>query len=524
MAKSKSFFGLRRGSTKAFTFQVLNGGQITKDRVSDVKNPRTRAQMAQRMIMATAGSAYKHMRPIIDHAFEGISYGQKSYSEFMRLNVHDMVEDVRGDLGQFSYNPYGDERIYPSPYIMSRGSLKYNSALAAFYEEQNTVNVQLPTLATDDEKPSVSEQAAAWGLRLGDVLTFPFIYQTSVNNTWEFGYLRIIFRKETDSDFNVATFPECFDINSSLPVYITGYIQSNFVIQLETAVNAELDVFGTTILSRKSNNRWLRSNASIIFPGSPINNPTAAQALATYPVGTNYILNGANIRGGGIAPDNRLRIVNRMTSLFPIHEETYYEYPDNEVPVCSFNRMPLPGEIAGHLKFILDVAGEAVTLPVSYDPRIESYSIQTNDGGLQLQLRGLTMYATNTGDIFNIWDVDLDGQHRRGNTSIEKEGYLSMAVPAFGIGDGRQLICYYFINSQQSGMYVCSDDNVPKYYDPNTQQITTETWSDDNSQLARLVTEIFKMEFVENPVNGTLDNHDIEGEIQPSFNFYNDMI
>ena len=48
MAKSKSFFGLRRGSTKSLTFQVLDGVQITKDRVSEVKNPRSVSQMKQR--------------------------------------------------------------------------------------------------------------------------------------------------------------------------------------------------------------------------------------------------------------------------------------------------------------------------------------------------------------------------------------------------------------------------------------------------------------------------------------------
>lgn len=51
MAKSASFFGLRRGSTKTLTFSVLDGQQITKDRVTEVKNPRTDMQMQQRCLM-----------------------------------------------------------------------------------------------------------------------------------------------------------------------------------------------------------------------------------------------------------------------------------------------------------------------------------------------------------------------------------------------------------------------------------------------------------------------------------------
>ncbi|MGF2526098.1 hypothetical protein ACQUW0_27715, partial [Ralstonia pseudosolanacearum] len=58
MAKSKSFFGLRRGSTKSHTYQVNYGQQITKDRVSSVRNPKTTAQVMQRMKMNNARLFY----------------------------------------------------------------------------------------------------------------------------------------------------------------------------------------------------------------------------------------------------------------------------------------------------------------------------------------------------------------------------------------------------------------------------------------------------------------------------------
>ena len=49
MAQSKGFFGRRKGSTKSLTFSVLDGKQITKDRVYDVKNPRTDLAIADRI-------------------------------------------------------------------------------------------------------------------------------------------------------------------------------------------------------------------------------------------------------------------------------------------------------------------------------------------------------------------------------------------------------------------------------------------------------------------------------------------
>ena len=41
MAKSANYFGLRTGSTKSHTFSVVDGKQITKDRVEGGKDPRT---------------------------------------------------------------------------------------------------------------------------------------------------------------------------------------------------------------------------------------------------------------------------------------------------------------------------------------------------------------------------------------------------------------------------------------------------------------------------------------------------
>ena len=65
MAKSKSFFGLRTGSTKSLTFQVYRGQQITKDRVR-VSNPRTEAQMTQRALIPIVAAARSALKGLVD--------------------------------------------------------------------------------------------------------------------------------------------------------------------------------------------------------------------------------------------------------------------------------------------------------------------------------------------------------------------------------------------------------------------------------------------------------------------------
>ena len=73
MAKSKSFFGLRTGSTKSHTYQILNGEQITKDRVYKVRNPQTSLQMIQRVVFATVTQAADKMLPIIGISQMGVA-------------------------------------------------------------------------------------------------------------------------------------------------------------------------------------------------------------------------------------------------------------------------------------------------------------------------------------------------------------------------------------------------------------------------------------------------------------------
>ena len=123
MAKSKGFFGIRTGSTKNFTFSELHGEQITKERVSKVKNPRTISQMRQRMLMATIGAAYSYLKAIADHSFEGKTVGQQNMSEFMRLNLNKFRDAAQDSNAAYAMNAYGDKLINPMRYILAKGSL-----------------------------------------------------------------------------------------------------------------------------------------------------------------------------------------------------------------------------------------------------------------------------------------------------------------------------------------------------------------------------------------------------------------
>ena len=117
MAKSKSFFGLRTGSTKSLTFQVYRGEQITKDRVYRVSNPRTEAQMTQRALIPIVAAARSALKGLIDHSFEGVAYGEASLKEFSKQNLR------AGALTVTSYSPNGVSNPGFADLIVSNGSI-----------------------------------------------------------------------------------------------------------------------------------------------------------------------------------------------------------------------------------------------------------------------------------------------------------------------------------------------------------------------------------------------------------------
>ena len=139
MAKSKSFFGLRTGSTKSLTFSVYRGTQVTKDRVMHVANPRTIAQMQQRAKVPLVAAARVALAGLVDHSFEGVPYGQASLQKFSSLNL------ANGALNVASYPPNGVSNMGCADFIVSSGSLSNPFYTSGFYSI-GTASITLPTL------------------------------------------------------------------------------------------------------------------------------------------------------------------------------------------------------------------------------------------------------------------------------------------------------------------------------------------------------------------------------------------
>lgn len=131
MAILKNRTGIK-GSTKTNTFSMYRGKQVMKDRVSEVRNPKTAKQCANRIIFSTVTQATKFLAPIIDHSFEGKSFGGVSKNHFQSLNLKRLRSLAAIDFQAQSTTPadwnvlmttIGVSALIPNKYIISDGSL-----------------------------------------------------------------------------------------------------------------------------------------------------------------------------------------------------------------------------------------------------------------------------------------------------------------------------------------------------------------------------------------------------------------
>lgn len=322
MAKSKSFFGLRTGSTKSLTFQVYRGQQVTKDRVYRVSNPRTDAQMQQRALIPIVAAARSALKGLVDHSFEGIPYGEASLKEFSALNLRAGALKVR------SYSPIGYSNPGFANLIVSKGSIiePYNVSLGSS-GIQITAPGKYPLIkfteaSAGGSSKQVWKDLETWArtnnvslLKPGTQLTFLTLYEAGAVNVSTGNKTRVIptsafnicrmYVPNGDSDSVNAT-----DVNDKWKIdaistsdHEVALVNGNGdKLRIVTGVNEGSDQRGMVeiiitpaeaaveqswngmalILSRKENGVWKRNSSKIEISLDPENAFTLADYINSY--------------------------------------------------------------------------------------------------------------------------------------------------------------------------------------------------------------------------------------------------
>ncbi len=294
MAQSKGFFGLRKGSTKSLTFSTLDGKQITKDRVYEVKNPRTESQMRQRMLMTTVGAAFKMLKSIADHSFEGYSSGMQCMRQFNSRNLN-RFKQAAAAKGSVAFNEYKDGDINPLPFILASGSLP-----GFVFTFDGESNLQIVGEKEDADFATAEGIYAALGVQRNDLITFCTVIGegTTLNGVYSYKAERFnIVRLYCDKSGAVTKPADAFTISTNNDQASISMSTAGNAITIKTG---EAD-FGAVIQSRKNDSGWLRSDAVMIVNDTVIAGVKTANQLDTYPVGTNLILNNGPMANQGDA-------------------------------------------------------------------------------------------------------------------------------------------------------------------------------------------------------------------------------
>ena len=308
MAKSKSFFGLRTGSTKSLTFQVYRGQQITKDRVTRISNPRTESQMIQRALIPIVAASRAALKGLVDHSFEGVAYGDQSLKMFSSLNLKS------GALKVASFSPNGYSNPGFADLIVSRGTINEDFEITggrySAQADYSTTAEGFVHKAYEAGAPAAGllREIATWAAGNGDVeiftpgtqLTFLTLIQDGSLVEPEaalstFGINRILF--PGDNTLNT----QLEDVNGPWKIK-EAVLQNGGEFTLVNSQNDEIHVsldhgqisFTVTphgsrtvagmavIVSKYVNNQWKRNNARIVLTTDPNPIYTYAQWRATY--------------------------------------------------------------------------------------------------------------------------------------------------------------------------------------------------------------------------------------------------
>ena len=295
MAQSKSFFGLRRGSTKTLTFSVYNGKQVTKDRVTDVKNPRSSMQMKQRAVMATALRGYSALKEICDHSFEGVTYGQKSMNYFVAENAR-MIRSAAPSVNL----SLSKGNSVSNAYIIAKGSLP--SVGVSVNSEQGT-RFTIPCNIPESGFTFGAFMSELGATQTGDLATFVMLCDNPGANASLY-WVRLKLTEgnkaksiNTTSDTDIlTTLTEGEDFDTNIDNFTEGdfSIMTNknggYVIVQETSTSGKRSL--GVILSRKTDAGWLRSSSTMTNLTETFNYD---EALASYPESGEKILNGGNV-------------------------------------------------------------------------------------------------------------------------------------------------------------------------------------------------------------------------------------
>ena len=278
MAKGNLILGTARGKLGDVVTYRSMGQQMARVRVRNVKNPKTLAQMLQRVILASASKSVAVLEPIINHSYQSIAYGSESrrhaQKEFMKVLRAQAVqaynsESENKEVGLIPLSAVGSS---VAAFPISQGSLlpidcsmqQVTASKGALYL------LQMP----GGESVSLGDFLSAFVADIQTQFTFVFLHaaeagETQVGGNFYVGqplFARVNFKADADLTAALLTFTEGGSrINTTLIDTERSSNADKLVFDLEAGTVTYDDgdqmtvAAGTVIKSKYDGSKWLRS-------------------------------------------------------------------------------------------------------------------------------------------------------------------------------------------------------------------------------------------------------------------------
>lgn len=317
-----------KGKLAGATLYQSGGETIIRD-ITAPKNPKTGAQILQRVIMNTVMKNYKAMKVICDHSFEGVTMGADSMARFMSVNARYLREraasiQATGQSLDVFYNfiPLKSNKYAPAAMYVSEGTLPQVVATVVHLNDNYVGRLNLSA-------NTYAQVAAQYTLQRGDQLTFLTVEKLPAGN-FEFKYSRVILDPRTESG-DAAPMSSAFVADNAIAFANSrnegSYTQLEFNEGLAIRHTVGNVVAAAVIVSRRSGDYWFRSNAQLAISedaiGSDLISLTAAmaasQTVSNVDVASELYLNNAgtggaqgstNVNSGSPSLSNTLLINN----------------------------------------------------------------------------------------------------------------------------------------------------------------------------------------------------------------------
>lgn len=202
-----------------------------------------------------------------------------------------------------------------------------------------------------------------------------------------------------------------------------------------------------------------------------------------------------------------LQMVTRFPSGSPVLATTVES--DHSVVVCEFNRLPNANELIGNLKAVFEYDETVETLTAESGGSSETILFRGDIGSMMFTIDGTQLKANDDGDVANLWDIDLNDQHKKTAAEVLDLHYATIVVPQMetsrtevviqvnddGVGDLR--IDLPVTEGANPDIVLCDSEG---FY------LTQGQWFGGSpATLVSLIREIINMEYTNGGVGSTVE-------------------